>query len=161
MKIVNILGSIALSILVMTSCAVHDPIDDNGELGQVLPTVDWEQSSKFVKAGNYATFKGKYYTTSDKQIDHSEVWALVKREQSAAAKSMTVEMGDVTSVYGKDGQPVQDVTEPATSAELVEQPATDAPIAPRGQQITTTVPTTENADNAEETDEAEEEEIVD
>ncbi len=48
-------------------------------------------------------------------------------EYSAAAKSMTVEMGDVTSVYGKDGQPVQDVTEPATSAELVEQPATDAP----------------------------------
>lgn len=73
---------------------------------------------------------------------------------SAAAKSMTVEIGDVTSVYGKDGQPVQAVTEPATSAELVEQPATDAPIAPRSQQMTTTVPTTENVDNA---DEAEEE----
>ena len=81
-------------------------------------------------------------------------------EYSAAAKSMTVEMGDVTSVYGKDGQPVQDVTEPATSAELVEQPATDAPIAPRGQQMTTTVPTTENADNADEADEAEEEDIA-
>lgn len=73
---------------------------------------------------------------------------------SAAAKSMTVEIGDVTSVYGKDGQPVQAVTEPATSAELVEQPATDAPIAPRGQQMTTTVPAAENVDNA---DEAEEE----
>ena len=81
-------------------------------------------------------------------------------EYSAAAKSMTVEMGDVTFVYGKDGQPVQDVTEPATSAELVEQPATDAPIAPRGQQMTTTVPTTENADNADEADEAEEEDIA-
>ena len=99
MKIVNILGSIALSILVMTSCAVHDPIDDNGELGQVLPTVDWEQSSKFVKAGNYATFKGKYYTTSDKQIDHSEVWALVKREQSAAAKSMLTTSLAYTKTY--------------------------------------------------------------
>ena len=37
-------------------------------------------------------------------------------EYSAAAKSMTVETGDLTSVYGKDGQPVQDVTELPTSA---------------------------------------------
>lgn len=73
-------------------------------------------------------------------------------EYSSAAKTMTVEVGGVTSVYGKDGQPVQEVTEPATSAELVEQPATEAPVAPRSQQMTT-VPTTDNVDNADEEEE--------
>lgn len=98
MKTVNILGSIALSMLVMTSCAIHDPFDDNGEIGQILPTVDWEQNTT-VKAGSYATFKAKYYTTSDKQIDHSEVWALVKREQTATAKSMLTTSLAYTKTY--------------------------------------------------------------
>ena len=49
--------------------------------------MDWEQGSTVVKAGRYATFKGKYYTTSEKTIDHSEVWCLIKREQTATATS--------------------------------------------------------------------------
>ena len=73
--------------LLTTSCAIHDPFADNGQLGQVLPTVDWEQGSTVVKAGRYATFKGKYYTTAEKAIDHSEVWCLIKREQTATATS--------------------------------------------------------------------------
>ena len=77
----------ALLALLTTSCAIHDPFADNGELGQVLPTVDWEQGSTVVKAGRYASFKGKYYTTSEKTIDHSEVWCLIKREQTATATS--------------------------------------------------------------------------
>ena len=52
----------ALMLTVATSCSVHDPFADNGELGQVLPTVDWEQNSTDITAGNYATFTGKYYT---------------------------------------------------------------------------------------------------
>ncbi len=78
---------LALVALLATSCAIHDPFADNGELGQVLPTVDWEQGSTVVKAGRYATFKGKYYTTAEKAIDHSEVWCLIKREQTATATS--------------------------------------------------------------------------
>ena len=73
--------------LLTASCAIHDPFADNGELGQVLPTVDWEQGSTVVKAGRYATFKGKYYTTAEKAIDHSEVWCLIKRQQTATATS--------------------------------------------------------------------------
>ena len=80
-------GLIAMMALLATSCAIHDPFADNGELGQVLPTVDWEQGSTVIKAGRYATFKGKYYTTGDKAIDHSEVWCLIKREQTATATS--------------------------------------------------------------------------
>ena len=80
-------GLIALMALLTTSCAIHDPFADNGELGQILPTVDWEQGSTVVKAGRYATFKGKYYTTAEKAIDHSEVWCLIKRQQTATATS--------------------------------------------------------------------------
>jgi len=87
MKRYRIYGLLALVALLATSCAIHDPFADNGELGQVLPTVDWEQGSTVVKAGRYATFKGKYYTTSEKTIDHSEVWCLIKREQTATATS--------------------------------------------------------------------------
>ena len=87
MKRYKIYGLLALMALLTASCAIHDPFADNGELGQVLPTVDWEQGSTVVKAGRYATFKGKYYTTSEKAIDHSEVWCLIKREQTATATS--------------------------------------------------------------------------
>ena len=87
MKIYKILGSAALLLGMMTSCANHDLFADRMEIGQILPTVDWEQNSTVVKAGSYASFKGKYYTSSDRDIDRSEVWALVKRQQSAAATS--------------------------------------------------------------------------
>ena len=87
MKRHKIYGLIALMALLTASCAIHDPFADNGQLGQVLPTVDWEQGSTVVKAGRHATFKGKYYTTSEKSIDHSEVWCLIKREQTATATS--------------------------------------------------------------------------
>ena len=87
MKRHKIYGLIALMALLTASCAIHDPFADNGQLGQVLPTVDWEQGSTVVKAGRHATFKGKYYTTSEKSIDHSEVWCLIKRDQTATATS--------------------------------------------------------------------------
>lgn len=99
MKILNQIASMALMLTLAASCAVHDPFDDNGELGQVLPTVDWEQNSTVVKAGSYATFTAKYYTSSDRSIDHSEVWALVKREQKAAATSKLTSSLAYTKTY--------------------------------------------------------------
>lgn len=84
MKILNIIGSVAIVAAVVTSCAVHDPFADNMEIGQVVPTVSWELSD-VAKAGGYVNFKAKYYTSDDHTIDHSEVWALVTRTTSAAA----------------------------------------------------------------------------
>ena len=84
MKILNILGSVAVAAAVMSSCAVHDPFADNMEIGQVVPTVSWELSD-VAKAGGYVNFKAKYYTSSEHSIDHSEVWGLVTRTTSAAA----------------------------------------------------------------------------
>lgn len=94
-----ILLSVVLLASTLTSCAVHDPFTDNMEMGQVIPTVDWEQNSTVVKAGNYATFKGKYYITDGKSIDHSEVWYLVKREQTAAATSKLTTSLSYTKTY--------------------------------------------------------------
>ncbi|MBO7610228.1 MAG: hypothetical protein J6S96_08525 [Muribaculaceae bacterium] len=77
----------AFLAVTMSSCAVHDPFAEYMDIGQMLPTVDWEQNSVLVKAGNYATFKAKYYTAEGLEIDHSEVWAMIKRDQTAEATS--------------------------------------------------------------------------
>jgi hypothetical protein len=87
MKIYKVLGSLALVAALTTSCAVHDPFADNMEIGQVLPTVNWEQNSTLVKAGAYATFKAQYYTSAENEIYHSEVWCMVVRGQTAEATS--------------------------------------------------------------------------
>ena len=74
MKLLNKIGVVALAAGAMTSCAVHDVFDDNGDLGQILPTVSWELGSTTCKAGNNATFKAKYYYKGkDDMIDHTEV----------------------------------------------------------------------------------------
>ncbi len=85
MKIYNKIGFVALSVTLLASCAKHDLIGDNVELGQVLPTVSWELESNVCKAGTEAVFKGQYYTDKDHQIDHAEVWAATTRTESAAA----------------------------------------------------------------------------
>ena len=92
-------GLAALVALIMSSCAIHDPFADNGELGQVLPTVDWELTSTVVKAGKYAGFKSKYYTTGDKTIDRSEVWCLIGRQQTASATSRLTTSLAYTKTY--------------------------------------------------------------
>ena len=86
MKLYNKIGLFAAGALMMTSCAVNDPFADKMEIGQVVPTVTWELASSVCKAGNEAGFLAKYYTTeAGVSIDHSEVWAMVTRSESAAA----------------------------------------------------------------------------
>lgn len=86
MKVYNKLGFFAAGALLMASCAVNDPLMDKMEAGQVVPTVSWELSSSVCKAGNEATFLGKYYTTVEGvSIDHSEVWAMITKSEGAAA----------------------------------------------------------------------------
>ncbi|MCQ2288828.1 MAG: hypothetical protein MJZ74_06985 [Muribaculaceae bacterium] len=103
MKLYKIFGAMAFLAAAVTSCAVHDPFADKMELGQVLPTVDWEQNSVLVKAGSVATFKAKYYTTGDKQIDHCEVWAMITRSQEATATcKLASSLGYTKSVASSD-----------------------------------------------------------
>ena len=86
MKIYNKLGLFAAASLMMTSCAVNDPFADKMEMGEVVPTVSWELSSTVCKAGGEAGFLGKYYTTEEGiTIDHSEVWGMILKTESAAA----------------------------------------------------------------------------
>ncbi len=99
MKLYQIIGSVALLLAGVTSCANHDPFGDRMDIGQILPTVYWEQNSTVVKAGTYATFKGQYYTSADHQIDRSEVWALTKREQSAQATCKLTSSLSYTKIF--------------------------------------------------------------
>ena len=102
MKILNILGSVAIVAAVVTSCAIHDPFADNMEIGQVVPTVSWELSD-VAKAGGYVYFKAKYYTSAEHTIDHSEVWGLVTRTTSAAATCrLTTSMSYTKTVNSTD-----------------------------------------------------------
>lgn len=80
------IGMMAVALLAMSSCAVHDPFgDDLLEVGQALPTVSWELGSTVANAGDSVAFKGKYYTDKEHTADHAEVWALVSRTESASA----------------------------------------------------------------------------
>ena len=86
MKLYNKIGLFAAGALIMTSCAVNDPFADTMEIGQVVPTVSWELSSAVCKAGSETSFLAKYYTTAEGvSIDHSEVWGMMTRVESAAA----------------------------------------------------------------------------
>ncbi len=80
------IGMMAVALLAMSSCAVHDPFgDDLLEVGQALPTVSWELGSTVASAGDSVAFKGKYYTDKEHTPDHAEVWGLTSRTQSASA----------------------------------------------------------------------------
>lgn len=99
MKINNIIGSAIVLLAALSSCATHDPFGDRMEIGQVLPTVNWELNSTLVKAGNYATFKAQYYTSDEHQIKGSAVWALTQRQQSSQATCKLTSSLAYTKIY--------------------------------------------------------------
>lgn len=77
--------TLALAGLALGSCAKHDLLSENAELGVRVPTTYWEVGSTACKAGEEFSFKGKYYTEENHVPDHSEVWYSVERSESAAA----------------------------------------------------------------------------
>ncbi len=80
MKLQYKLGLMAVGALAFTSCEMNDPVADNAEIGQRVPTCYWEVGSTTCKAGDYFSFKGKYYTEDGHTPVRSEVWYNVKRE---------------------------------------------------------------------------------
>lgn len=80
MKLQYKLGLIAVGALAFTSCEMNDPVANNAEIGQRVPTCYWEVGSTTCKAGDYFSFKGKYYTEDGHTPVRSEVWYNVKRE---------------------------------------------------------------------------------
>ena len=82
MKIQYKIGAIALAVVAMSSCEMHDPYDDVLEVGQPLPTVAWELGGTVATAGDSVAFRGQYYTEKGKTPDHSEVWALISKTES-------------------------------------------------------------------------------
>lgn len=92
------LALLALGLATVTSCAKHDPLADKMEIGQPVPTCFWSVGSSACKAGEDFTFTGKYYTDDDHVPSHSEVWYLVKRDESASA---TVKLAGKSLSYNK------------------------------------------------------------
>lgn len=92
------LALLTLGLATVTSCAKHDPIADTMEIGQPVPTCYWSVGSSACKAGESFSFNGKYYTDDSHTPDHSEVWYLVKRQESAGA---TVKLAGKSLSYNK------------------------------------------------------------
>ena len=87
MKIQYKLGLIALGLIALTSCEMNDPIADVAQIGQRVPTCFWEVGSTSAKAGEYVSFKGKYYTEDGHTPSHSEVWYNITQEDMIEAVS--------------------------------------------------------------------------
>lgn len=63
-----------LMITALSSCEKHDFFDENVITGNIGPQAYWEVGSSTASAGSNMTFDIQYYTKSDAEIDHSEVW---------------------------------------------------------------------------------------
>lgn len=101
MKLQYKLSIFALGIFALTSCDIHDPVDDVVDPGQYVPTCYWEVGSTTCKAGEDFSFKGKYYTEKDFTPDHSEVWYAVLRDESASAGMKLTSLMSYTKTYAK------------------------------------------------------------
>lgn len=77
---------VILSVSLITSCDVHDTLDEDVIVGEMAPHVYWELGSSTVNAGSDVPFTVQYYTTGTEKIDHLEVWYNLIEEE---AKTVT------------------------------------------------------------------------
>ena len=68
------LAIFGLMLTLISSCEKHDFFDENTITGYIGPQAYWEVGSTTVSAGSVMSFQVQYYTTSDSDIDRSEVW---------------------------------------------------------------------------------------
>lgn len=85
MKMRYKLSLLAIGIVAFSSCEKHDPFDDKGTPGQLVPTTYWEVGSTAVKAGESFSFKGQYYTEHGQVPLRSEVWYSVEQADEVSA----------------------------------------------------------------------------
>ena len=74
MKTKNILILLSFCTALLSSCEVHDPIDDWAMIGNVTPMTYWEIPSSTISAGNNVAFNAQFYSSENVAIDHMEVW---------------------------------------------------------------------------------------
>lgn len=82
MKSIQIITIGLLGIFLTTSCDINDTMDDAVLVGKMAPHVHWEVGSSNVSAGSNVPFMVQYYSTSDQEISHLEVWFDVLEEES-------------------------------------------------------------------------------
>lgn len=64
----------SLIVLALSACEKHDFFDENSITGNIGPQAYWEVGSTTASAGSEMSFVIQYYTTSEVEIDRSEVW---------------------------------------------------------------------------------------
>lgn len=67
--------------IMLTSCDLHDTMDENVIVGNMAPHVYWEVGSSTVTAGSNVPFIAQYYTTGKEDIDRMEVWYNVVEDE--------------------------------------------------------------------------------
>jgi hypothetical protein len=82
--------ALGLLLMIVASCEMHDPFDENTITGAVGPETYWTVESSMMKAGSTMKFTAQYYSTvSDDYIDHSEVWyELFEKEDKVVTASL-------------------------------------------------------------------------
>ena len=63
---INKISVLAICLVIGVSCTISDPIDDTAAIGQLAPTVYWEQVPKGVTAGDDVEFQVQYFPTAGK-----------------------------------------------------------------------------------------------
>ena len=84
--------------LALSSCGNRDVLENIVENGQAVPAAYWEVGSTVCKAGESFSFQGKYNVEPGKQVDHSEVWYRVNRDETGTA---TVKLAGNSLSYTK------------------------------------------------------------
>lgn len=102
-----------LILIALSSCEKNDFFDENVITGNVGPQAYWEVSSSTVSAGSNASFKIQYYTTSDVEIDYSEVWYNIIEIQEKSVScpwvtTFTYTINSITQEEKRIGQKIQE-----------------------------------------------------
>lgn len=87
MKIQYKLGLLAIGALVLSSCNKYDVFQEVAPVGQAVPEAYWQLNSSVCKAGESFGFQGKYNPHPGMEIDRSEVWYQIVRQEEASVVS--------------------------------------------------------------------------
>jgi len=97
----------------LSSCEKHDFFDEDVITGNIGPQAYWEIGSSTVSAGSNVSFDIQYYTMSDAEIDHSEVWYNVTEtlEKSVSCPWVTTFTYSYNSIISEEKRIAQKISE--------------------------------------------------
>jgi hypothetical protein len=102
-----------LILTAFSSCEKHDFFDENVITGNIGPQAYWEVGSTSVGAGSSMDFDIQYYTKSDAEIEHSEVWYNLTevQEKSVSCPWVTTFTYSYNSIVSEEKRIAQKIQE--------------------------------------------------